>query len=137
MQGDYKPTLQYADAFLAAYPKHELVPYVRYIAAESRLQLGKYDEAEKLYAELLKDYPKHADAESWRVRQGTALELQKKYADVVTLLQPVAGQIKDAEDAGRRRCIASPAAAAGQKQFRGGGAGWKRRCAAVQVAAGR
>ena len=52
-QGDYAATLQYADAFLAAYPKHELVPDVRYVAAESRLQLGKYDEAEKLYAELV------------------------------------------------------------------------------------
>ncbi len=95
--GDYPATLQYADAFLANYPKHELEPDVRYIAAESRLQLGKYDEAEKLYADLLRDYPKHADAESWRVRQGTALELQKKYAEVVALLQPIAGQIKNAE----------------------------------------
>jgi TolA-binding protein len=95
--GDYPATVQYADAFLSAYPKHELVPDVRYIAAESRLQLGKYDEAEKLYAELLRDYPRHADAESWRVRQGTALGLQKKYADVVALLQPVAAQIKNAE----------------------------------------
>ncbi len=96
-KGDYPATLQYADAFLANYPKHELEPDVRYIAAESRLQLGKYDEAEKLYAELLRDYPKHTDAESWRVRQGTALVLQKKYAAVVTLLQLVSGQIKNPE----------------------------------------
>ena len=66
-------------ANLTAYPTHELVPDVRYVAAESRLLLGKFDEAEKLYAELLQKYPQHPDAESWRVRQGTALSLQKKY----------------------------------------------------------
>ncbi len=96
-QGDFAATLQYADAFLAAYPTHELLPYVRYVAAESRLQLGKFDEAEKLYAELLQKYPGHPEAESWRVRQGTALNLQKKYAEVVALLQPMAGQIKNAD----------------------------------------
>src|SRR5208282_3078965 len=68
-QGDYAGTLPYTDAFLAAYPTHELVPDVRYVAAESRLQLGKYDEAEKLYAELLHKYPHRPDAESWQVRQ--------------------------------------------------------------------
>ena len=96
-QGDFAGTLQYTDAFLAAYPAHELVPDVRYVAAESRLQLGKYDEAEKLYAELLQKNPQHPDAENWKVRQGTALDLQKKYPEVVSLLQPLAGQIKNAD----------------------------------------
>ncbi len=96
-RGDYAAAQQYTDAFLSAYPKHELLPDVRFVSAESRLLLGKYDEAEKLYAELLEKYPRHADADSWRVRQGTALELQKKYADVVALLQPVAAEIKNAD----------------------------------------
>jgi TolA-binding protein len=96
-QGDFAGTVQYTDAFLAAYPSHELVPDVRYVAAESRLQLGKFNEAEKLYAELLQKYPQHPDAESWRVRQGTALSLQKKFPEVVALLQPLAGGLKNAE----------------------------------------
>ena len=95
-QGDFAATLRYADAFLTAYPTDKFVPDVRYMAAESRLQLGKYDEAEKLYVDLLQKYPQHADAESWKVRQGTALYLQKKYPEVVALLQPLAGQIKGA-----------------------------------------
>ena len=115
-QGDFAGTLQYTDAFLAAYPTHELVPDVRYVAAESRLQLGKYDEAEKLYAELLQKYPQHADAESWKVRQGTALHLQKKYAEVVALLQPLAGQIKNA-DARAEALFLIGSSLAEQKQF--------------------
>ncbi len=96
-QGDFPATLRYADAFLAAYPKHELLPDVLYVSAESRLQLGKYDEAEKLYAELLQKYPKHADADAWLVRQGTSLQMQKKYADVVAVLQPVVGRLHNAD----------------------------------------
>ncbi|MGA2254069.1 MAG: tetratricopeptide repeat protein [Thermoguttaceae bacterium] len=115
-QGDYAGTVQYTDAFLAAYPTHELVPDIRYVAAESRLQLGKFDEAEKLYAELLQKYPQHPDAESWRVRQGTALNLQKKYPEVVALLQPVAGQIKN-RDARAEAFFLIGSSLAEQKQF--------------------
>ena len=96
-QGDFAGALKHTDAFLAAYPTHELVPDVGYVAAESRLQLGKYDEAERLYAELLQKYPQHPDAENWKVRRGTALHLQKKYAEVVALLQPLIGQIKNVD----------------------------------------
>ena len=92
------------------------MPDVRYVAAESRLQLGKYDEAEKLYAELLQKYPQHPDAESWKVRQGTALHLQKKYAEVVALLQPLAGQIKNA-DARAEALFLVGSSLAEQKQF--------------------
>ena len=96
-QGNFAGTVQYTDAFLTAFPTHELAANVRYVAAESRLQLGKYDEAEKLYAELLQAYPQHADAETWRVRQGAALHLQKKFAEVIALLQPLMNQIRGAD----------------------------------------
>jgi TolA-binding protein len=95
--GDFAGTVQYTDAFLSAYPNSELVPDARYVAAESLLQLGKYDEADKTYAELLQKYSGHPDADNWKVRRGTALHLQKKYAEVVALLQPLAGQIKNAD----------------------------------------
>jgi len=115
-QGDFAGTLQYTDAFVAAYPTHEFLPDVRYVAAESRLQLGKYDEAERLYADLLQKYPQHADAESWKVRQGTALHLQKKYPEVVALLQPLVGQIKNA-DARAEILFLIGSSLAEQKQF--------------------
>jgi TolA-binding protein len=115
-QGDFAGTLQYTDAFLAAFPAHELVPDVRYVAAESRLQLGKYDEAEKLYADLLQKYPQHADAENWKVRQGTALHLQKKYPEVVALLQPLVAQIRSA-DARAEALFLIGSSLAEQKQF--------------------
>jgi cellulose synthase operon protein C len=95
-QGDYAGALRYADAFRAAYPKHELLPDVGFVAAESSLLLGQYPGAEKLYAELLQKYPSHPDADHWKVRLGTALHLQKKYAEVVALLQPLAAQIQNA-----------------------------------------
>jgi cellulose synthase operon protein C len=96
-QGNFAGALRYADSFLSAYSDHALVPDVCFVAAESRLQLGNYDDAGKLYADLLEKHPEHRDADAWRVRRGIALRLQKKYPEVVALLQPLAGQLKSAE----------------------------------------
>jgi cellulose synthase operon protein C len=115
-QGDFATALQYADAFLAAYATHALAADVRYVAAESRLQLGKYDEAEKLYAELLQANPQHRDVDIWKVREGTALRLQKKYAELIALLQPVASQIKNAEVRGEALFLIGSSQAE-QKQY--------------------
>ena len=98
-QGDYAAAQRYADTFLAAYPAHELVPDVTYVTAESRLQLGRFAEAEKLYAQLLEKSPKHADADFWRVRQGTSLHLQKKHAEAIALLQPLVGKLRNQDAA--------------------------------------
>ncbi len=92
--GDNPAALAQSEAFLKAYPGDPLTPEVKVVAAEADLQLNKYAEAEKLYDDLLAGQPNHADADQWKVRRGLALSLQKKYAEVVKSLEPVAARLK-------------------------------------------
>ena len=89
--------LKHAAAFLAAYPDHRCAAEVLYIAAESQLQLGQLEVAEKQFAELLEKFPHHADAESWKVRRGLSLYLQKKYAETADLLKPMLPDLHGAD----------------------------------------
>jgi TolA-binding protein len=93
-QGDYAAALRHAEAFLAAYRDHDLAADVSGVAAESDLQLGKPAEAEQLYSRLLEKYPNHADAESWKVRRGLSLRLQKKHRETIAVLQPLLAEIR-------------------------------------------
>lgn len=92
-QGEHPAALGHADAFLAAYPDHELRLGVMHVKAESSLLSGKFAEAEKLYDQLLEKAPGDRDAEIWKVHRGTAMYLQKKYPEAVAALEPVADQI--------------------------------------------
>jgi len=47
-----------------------------------------YRLTERQFAELLADHASHEQAELWRVRQGLALFLQKKYAETASALAP-------------------------------------------------
>jgi len=93
-EGDYETAGKYAAEFLAAHPGSDLLVDVTYVAAESNLQLKKFADAEKLFGELIKKYPKHADAEAWKVRYGLSMHLQKKYAETAAALQPLLAEIK-------------------------------------------
>ena len=86
-KGDYATALA-RHGVPGGYPHNALVADATYVAAESHLQLGQFAEAEKLFGELLQKYPAHADAETWKVRRGLALYLQKKYAETIDWLQP-------------------------------------------------
>ncbi len=88
-QGEFAAALKHAAAFFAAYGNDQRVADMTYVAAESRLQLGQFAEAGKLFAELLEKYPTRADAATWKVRLGLSLFMQKKYAETVAILQPV------------------------------------------------
>ena len=100
-QADYQTALKHARAFLAAYPGNDLTADVMHVAAESSIQLGQFDEADKLLEQLLKDYPNHADAEAWKVRRGLTLFLQKKYPQTVAALQPLLAELHAAGRPGR------------------------------------
>ena len=94
-RGDYQAALAHAAAFLSKYPDSELAADVTYVAAESSLQLNQYADAEKRYAELLAKYPKAADAPTWKVRRGLALQLQKKYQETIAALAPALEELGD------------------------------------------
>jgi TolA-binding protein len=96
--GRYDEGLKHAAAFLKAYPEQRLAPDVQYVAAECHLQLNEHPEAEKLYAQLVQSSADHPDRETWQVRLGLAIYLQKKYADAVAALEPLVGQLKIADN---------------------------------------
>lgn len=83
-QADYPTAWKHANAFRTAYPKHDLTVDVLRVAAESALQLGKLSEAGDLYAQLLRDYPRHGDVELWQVRRLVVLQMQKKHQEMVS-----------------------------------------------------
>ncbi len=89
--------LKHADAFVAAYAAHELVPDVMHVAAEARLLAKQWPEAESLYGQLLEKYGNHADANLWKVRRALTLQLQKKHAETVAALEPVVSGLGDAD----------------------------------------
>ena len=96
-QADYQAATAYCDQFLADYADKPLAADVRYVAAESALQLKQYDQAERRYAELAEKYPQHADVDLWRVRRGLALHVSRKSAEVVAWLGPLAAKLKSPE----------------------------------------
>jgi TolA-binding protein len=96
--GRYDEGLKHAAAFLKAYPDQRLAPDVKYVSAECHLQRGEHAEAEKLYALLVESASDHPDRETWQVRLGLAVYLQKKYADAVAALEPLVAQLKSADN---------------------------------------
>lgn len=93
-QADYPAAWKHANAFRTAYPKHDLIADVLRVAAESGLQLGKLSEAEDLYTQLIRDYPKHGDVELWKVRRLVSLQMQKKYQETISAAEQVLGGLR-------------------------------------------
>jgi len=96
--GKYDDGLKHTADFLKAHAGHRLAPDVRYVAAECHLQRGEHADAQKLYAELAKSSPDHPDRETWQVRQGLAIYLQKKYSDAVAALEPIVASLKNPDN---------------------------------------
>lgn len=94
---NYDDAVQQAAAFMEKHAAHNLAPDVQYVSAESLLQLKKHPEAEKGFRALVDKQASHADIDAWRLRLGLTLYLQQKYADVASLLSPLAAGFKTAE----------------------------------------
>jgi cellulose synthase operon protein C len=93
----YDQALKHVAAFLNAFPDDRLVADVRYVGAESQLQLTRHEQAEAAYRDLLDAHADHPEIGAWTIRLGLALQLQKKYEDVISVLQPVVDQLAGAE----------------------------------------
>ncbi|MBN1911040.1 MAG: tetratricopeptide repeat protein [Pirellulales bacterium] len=93
-QGEYEKALGYADDFSKRFAKSKLLPDVTCVAAESELQLGRLVPAQRRYAQLIAENPRHADVDSWRVRQALAMLLQKQYNRVISTLKPVVRDLR-------------------------------------------
>ena len=62
----FQQAIDAAAIFNKRYADNPLAPDVLAIEAESRVQLGKFPEAQATYAELLDKFAKHRDAPAWR-----------------------------------------------------------------------
>ena len=93
----YDQALKHVSVFLETFAEDRLVPDVRYIGAESYLQLSRYEQAESAYRALTAAYPEHPEAGAWTVRLGLTLHLMKKHEDVVSTLEPIVEQLTSAE----------------------------------------
>ena len=96
-EGQYAVALTHANRFLKAHRQHRLTPDVMHVAAESNLQLGKFAEAERLYAQLREKYSEHPDAELWKVRGAVPLHAQKKWQETIGRLQAILGELGSPE----------------------------------------
>jgi len=85
----------HAATFLTQFPNDKLVSDVFFIAAESRLLLREYPEAEQQYREFLDKAPKHANAPQARVRRGLALHLAGRNSDAIAALEAANKELKD------------------------------------------
>jgi TolA-binding protein len=96
--GRHEQALELAQQFLQKYPQDRLAPDVKYIVAESQLQLRNYDAAAKGFAELAaaEDHP---DLPLWRLRSGYTLYLQKKYQETIDAITPHRKTFQKPEDA--------------------------------------
>ncbi len=92
-EGEHKTARKYAGDFLEEYADDELAADVRHVAAESALQLQQYAEAEQLFGQALGGKPDHPDAETWKVRRGLALHLERRHQETIDVLQPVLEQL--------------------------------------------
>jgi len=90
----HSAALKHAAAFLEKHAGGELAPDVRYVAAEAHLQQKQFTDAATMFGQLVEDFPAHADSETWRVRQGLALHLQKKYQETIDALTPAVDQLQ-------------------------------------------
>ncbi len=91
---DFDAAHRHAEAFLKQHENHALRPDVLFVNAESLIQLGRPDDAGKLYQELLDKYPDHADHELWQVRRALSLHLKKQHNEVVEYLWPLTRKFK-------------------------------------------
>lgn len=93
----YDDGLKHAAAFVAKYPEDRFIADTKYVAADCRLKQGKIAEAEAGYRELLEKHADHAEIDTWRVRLGLSLYMQKKHKEAVASLQPIVVQLKAAD----------------------------------------
>ena len=91
-----------ADTFRKRFADDELVPDVRFIAAEGRLADGRADEASEVYVELVETTTDMVDVRRprWVIRAATALNAAGRHDDTVAMLRREleSGRLADAAD---------------------------------------
>jgi cellulose synthase operon protein C len=90
-------SLALANQFIGEFPRSKLMPDVLDVVGQCRLVKKEFASAAKVYAQLLSQYPEHALAERWTLRQGLALHLEGKNEPAIEFLTQSLKSLKDPE----------------------------------------
>lgn len=86
-------TVELAEKFYAAYKADTFLPDVQEIHAEAALQKQQWDAAEKLYRQLLQDFPNNKKAPTWQIGLTQSLVLAGKNDEALKVASPLVDQL--------------------------------------------
>ncbi len=86
-------TIELAEQFYAAFKDDTFLPDVLEIHAEAALQKQQWDVAEKLYRQLVTDYPKNKKSTAWQSGLVQTLMLGGKNDDAINAASPLVDQL--------------------------------------------
>ena len=94
----YTQALEFAEQFRKQFPEHRLLPDVKHVTAECRLQLGQNEEAAELFGELARTHSDREESVQWAIRQALALYVQRQYREALQVLAEQQTQIQQPDD---------------------------------------
>lgn len=86
LKKDYESAVQASQQFIRRYPKSEFVPNAWFWTAESLYLLGRLEEASRLYAKVVQDFPQSFKVETARYRL-SLLEFKRREDELLRLLK--------------------------------------------------
>lgn len=86
LQKEYENAIQQLYSYVDAYPAHEYNANALFWIGESFYALGHFDKAEKLYATVIRDYPRSYKVEAARYRK-SLIELKQREQELLKLLK--------------------------------------------------
>lgn len=101
--GQHDEAIAEARTFHSTYRDHPLLSDVIQVGAESCVALGKFEAADKLYAQLLERFGQHGQADRWTLRRGAVLVAGQKYAEAIQVLEPLAARLRGPDELAQAR----------------------------------
>jgi len=86
LQNDYQGCIQAYQAFIDTYADSAFVPNAYFWVGESLYRLGRFDEAEKLFDFILREFPRSVKVEESRYRKSLII-LKKRAEELLKLLR--------------------------------------------------
>ncbi len=102
LQEDYEGAIQSFSGFIRSYGDSPFVANATYWSAESLFQLGRLDEAKRMFESVLRDYPTSFRVEAARYRVAL-IELNAREQELLKLLQWSHEEYLQAQDEFNRR----------------------------------
>ncbi len=86
MEDDFEGSLKVLQGFLSTYPKSSFVPSGWFWVGESLYGLGRLDEAQAIYAKIVRDYPSSVKTEASQYKL-ELIDVKKKEVELAKLLR--------------------------------------------------